>query len=152
MDKYFIAKGAEKKGPFTIEELKKMDLTNEYLIWKNDFVDWKPIASIPELQEDIMQVPPPTPFEILEESNKKNIGEVVTKTLIIFLILCVFIFFIMGGFKDDDYLLKNYGYGENAIFGGPEVIKKGLIYTSLFISTLITLIISYFDFKKYKKQ
>ena len=56
MENYFITRGTEKKGPFSIDALTKMALTNDYLIWKEGFEKWKPITEIEELKREENEV------------------------------------------------------------------------------------------------
>ena len=49
MRKYFIVVGFQRKGPFTIEELIKNNITKETLIWSFELGDNTPAGEIPEL-------------------------------------------------------------------------------------------------------
>jgi len=158
MEKYFITKGTKKEGPFSIDDLGKMTLTNDYLIWKEGFEKWKPITEIEELKSIVIETPPPTP---LQEKRKKQ-KSVFLKSLEIGVFripaFWLIMFIIMGGFAQDYSLEELYGKNDNfPIFGGADVIRKGLIYASLFISLIISLITTIIHYrinvlKSYKKK
>lgn len=57
---YYIAINQKQQGPFTIEELKKMNLPAQTLVWYKDLKNWIPISDFKELSED---TPPPLPKE-----------------------------------------------------------------------------------------
>lgn len=83
MKKYFINKGAEKKGPFTLEELKKMELTEDYLVWANGFDDWTKITDVEELKDIIIDTPPLTPMEKEKAKKKGSIIRVISSCVLI---------------------------------------------------------------------
>ena len=41
MKKYFYTNGDDKLGPFSIDELKEKNITNETFIWYEGLSDWK---------------------------------------------------------------------------------------------------------------
>ena len=49
MRKYFIVLGFQRKGPYTIEELKEQKITKESLIWFFELGDTKPASEIEEI-------------------------------------------------------------------------------------------------------
>jgi len=147
MEKYFITKGTEKKGPYSIEELSKMELTDDYLIWKDGFEKWKPITEILALKNNIIISPPPTPFQLKRTNQKLAIIKSLKTSGIWLPILWAAVFLIMGGYKSDNELENSYGYGDNAIYGGGSVIRQSLIWTSLLISFVISLIILFFVYR-----
>lgn len=51
MKKYYIAVSDDTQGPYTIEELKKLDVTKDSFIWCEGFEDWKKASEIPELSD-----------------------------------------------------------------------------------------------------
>ena len=70
--KFYFAKGGNKFGPKTLEELKTQELCCDTLIWHDGMENWTEIKDIPELYNilKINKLPPPLP---------KNEGK-VTKT------------------------------------------------------------------------
>jgi hypothetical protein len=147
MEKYFITKGKEKKGPYSIEELSKMELTDDYLIWKDGFEKWKPITEIIELKSSIIISPPPTPVQLKRANQELALAKSSKISGIWLLILWADIFLVMGGYKSDYELNASYGYGDNAIYGGGSVIRRTLIGTSLLISFVISLFILFFVYR-----
>jgi hypothetical protein len=57
--KYFIIKYGVKKGPYSISELKRMNLLNTTLVWCDGLEEWKPALEIQELNEITYNPPPP---------------------------------------------------------------------------------------------
>ncbi len=152
MEKYFITKGTERKGPYSIEDLQKMELTDDYLIWKDGFKKWEPITEIAELKNNIIISPPPTPAQ-LKIKDKKATFITSLKTSGIWLLgLWIAIFLFMGGYKNNNDLQEMYGYGENAIYGGGGVIREGLFWTSFLISFAVSLIILFFVYRNKTKS
>lgn len=60
MTLYYIAINQKQQGPFTIEELKRMNLPTQTLVWYKGLKNWIPISNVKELSED---TPPPLPTE-----------------------------------------------------------------------------------------
>ena len=63
---YYLADKNNRDKPFTLEQLKDKDLTNESLIWTEGMDDWKMLKDIPELSNLVVKpkptsVPPPIP-------------------------------------------------------------------------------------------
>lgn len=59
MKKYFYTDGQEKKGPYTLEELKQFEIQPDTLIWHEGLDDWQPASSISEMKEVLELNPPP---------------------------------------------------------------------------------------------
>jgi len=76
MTKYFIAKGNDKIGPFSLDELKDKNITSETFIWHEGLSDWQKASSISELSGIISLAPPPVQNQQVYnpevEMNKKN--------------------------------------------------------------------------------
>ena len=58
MREYFYLEGAEKLGPFTLEELKAQKINRNTKIWHKPWPNWKAAWQIPELAEHLKGVPP----------------------------------------------------------------------------------------------
>ena len=52
MTLYYIAINQKQQGPFTIEELKRMNLPTQTLVWYKGLKNWIPISNVKELSED----------------------------------------------------------------------------------------------------
>jgi hypothetical protein len=61
--KYYIYRNKTKEGPFTLEELSKMELTKDTYVWRNGFDNWKVITEVEELEDLVESTPPPVPIE-----------------------------------------------------------------------------------------
>lgn len=62
MQEYFIVLNEQKKGAFTLEELKTMGLSPTTLVWKEGMTEWEEARQFPELNDMITKsVPPPIP-------------------------------------------------------------------------------------------
>ena len=55
MIKYFIKLDEEQKGPLSIEELKGMNLTDQYLYWTDGLPSWRKITEIKEKYHHLRQ-------------------------------------------------------------------------------------------------
>ena len=60
--KYFIAVGGQQQGPYTIDELRSMEIYADTLVWKSGMPDWQPASAVEELS-GIVRTPstPPQP-------------------------------------------------------------------------------------------
>ncbi len=60
--KYFIAVGGQQQGPYTIDELRGMEIYADTLVWKSGMPDWQPASAVEELS-GIVRIPstPPQP-------------------------------------------------------------------------------------------
>ena len=72
--KYFIKLDNNQEGPFSIDQLKSMNLTDEYDYWTNEFPFWRKITDFDELKDFILILPPKIinlkEIEIEESSTK----------------------------------------------------------------------------------
>lgn len=137
MIKYFIKLGEEQKGPLSIEELKEMNLTDQYLYWIDGLASWRKITEIKELEGIVLKLPP---------SEDKNSNEILKKTqkyryiFICIVIVCTIIFFaLLGGFSDKYDLLDNYPGLASSSYGSEAALKmRGILLGfSIFISCII---------------
>lgn len=60
---YYAKIQSEKKGPFTIEEIKELRLSPKTLVWKSDSPDWLTASAFSELENSLIQEPPLLPEE-----------------------------------------------------------------------------------------
>ena len=51
MKKYFVRLGSKQHGPATIEELKKMNISRDTLVWFKGLSKWTPADQIPEIKD-----------------------------------------------------------------------------------------------------
>lgn len=68
MKEYYFIIGKEQKGPFSLEELKVNNLTNETLVWTEEMDGWEKLKNLPDLRDilKVKNVPPPLPSEFNE--------------------------------------------------------------------------------------
>ena len=69
MMKYYYAINNQKKGPFSIDELKKHNLNENTLVWYNGLKKWKMLKNVPELQ-NVLKQKSRTKYYLLEDNNK----------------------------------------------------------------------------------
>ncbi|MBS9771053.1 MAG: DUF4339 domain-containing protein [Trichodesmium erythraeum GBRTRLIN201] len=83
MKEYYIAKGEEKTGPFSLDEMKIQTFYADTLIWKEGWQDWIKASDVPELQQLINNAPPPIKLKedapIEDEVPKKDTQSIVDK-------------------------------------------------------------------------
>ncbi len=87
MKKYFYSDGKEKNGPFSFEELKDKNITEETLIWFEGLDRWTSAKYIKEIEEILEVSPPPLNSPIFEKTqveppplNLSNLPENKEKT------------------------------------------------------------------------
>lgn len=153
MIKYFIKFNDDQKGPLSIEELKEMNLTDQYSYWTEGYANWKKITELKELDGYVLKLPPTT------DSNQTKLEE-ITRTnkqrrnwFIALFALPLFFFF--GGFSDKYDLLEDYRGLASSSYGDEAAMKVRaiLLCFSLVISAIFGYLI-YFQqmFTTYKKH
>lgn len=159
MDKrYFIIKDGEKKGAYTFEELIKLEIFDNDLIWEKDFEDWTKASEIKELQDYLIFSPPPTPSEKKEIKIQKKKEEIqivflenskpffkyfIIASLVIALVLNFMVYFVAVNQIDSNHSAV---YDVNPIYLTKEEIRNpSLIFwnqlpTSLILGAIIGLV------------
>lgn len=76
MNEYFFLVGKDQKGPFTIEQMKGLGLSNETLIWTEGMKNWTMLKDIPVLAQTIKlkSVPPPPPPDTDKKISKTEVS------------------------------------------------------------------------------
>lgn len=73
MQTYYIHNGKHEEGPFTLEDLKEMDITRSTLIWYEEIDEWTNAGEIEELSSLFSKKPPPlnrdTKMSVLDNLN-----------------------------------------------------------------------------------
>lgn len=75
MSKYFIHNGKEQVGPYSLEDLRHIDIKRNCLVWRDGLDDWTKITDLSELNEILKNIPPdikkshstPPPISIKKE-------------------------------------------------------------------------------------
>lgn len=98
MKKYFMHNGTENTGPFSLEELKKHEITNLTPIWYEGLEEWTTAAQVKELHSIINIVP--LPQKSTAKQDKTSLSKVRfkglnRKHLIIGLSVFLFLIFIV---------------------------------------------------------
>ena len=57
MSQYYYTDGKERYGPYTLDELKDKNITQETLVWKEGLVDWVPARNLSDLQSLFLSTP-----------------------------------------------------------------------------------------------
>jgi hypothetical protein len=73
---YFISKDNKKEGPYTLDEVLAMRLTDDMLVWKEG-INWSKVSELPELMSVVIKTPPLLPSEVQKEYAAKRKALVV---------------------------------------------------------------------------
>lgn len=92
---YYYAKGRKKKGPYTEDELVKLKLKAETLIWTEGLDKWQPLSDF----DGVFKTPPPLPIEILPSRTNPR------KRLSVSLLLLVLL--LGGSFISTYFIIEN---------------------------------------------
>ena len=121
---FYYSRGREKKGPYTEDELVRLKLKPDTLIWTEGLEKWQPLSDF----NDIIKTPPPLPIEVLSNkpNQRKRIG--VPLALLVLLLGGSFIstYFIMENRRDDYMRLINNEIDQ--IFGNKTTLCEGKKY------------------------
>ena len=69
---FYYLDGKEQKGPYSIDQLKELNLKSDTLIWEESFDNWKPLRDVEELKVLLRKTPPPPPIIDTNASSKKE--------------------------------------------------------------------------------
>lgn len=61
MTTYYILEQGQKKGPFSLQELKKKNIQPTTYIWRLGMNNWTEAQEMPELSDLLQEIPPPVP-------------------------------------------------------------------------------------------
>lgn len=78
MKKYFLNDGTGQQGPFSLEELKTMNLKSDTPIWYDGLPSWTTAGALDELKDVIMHTPPP--FQSPQAAEEVKPAVTVTET------------------------------------------------------------------------
>ncbi|MEM9546085.1 MAG: DUF4339 domain-containing protein [Bacteroidota bacterium] len=116
MKEYYIAKGNEKLGAFSLEELKSQTIYSDTLIWKEGWENWKEASEVAELETIVRNSPPPIPqkskYTEVSHSADKNRYDIYEDEI-----------------RDEHY---NYDYSEIEDIAGVDY-KKAIYITAAYI-------------------
>jgi hypothetical protein len=115
---YFIENKSNKQGAFTLDELIKLDIYDDTLVWKAGWADWKKATEVEELEAYVILKPPPTKREKVQIVHKEKINKTLSKAPSKFLkiigialgmVILTALFGTMGN-MNDSYGLGIFGY------------------------------------------
>ena len=69
---FYYLDGKEQKGPYSIDQLKELNLKQDTLIWEETFDNWKPLREVEELKGLLKKTPPPPPIIDTNVTSKKE--------------------------------------------------------------------------------
>ena len=72
MKEFYIAKGEEKTGPFSIEEMGHQIFYSNSMVWKDGWDDWQKASDVPILVPYINNAPPPIKKPNTQEEKEKT--------------------------------------------------------------------------------
>lgn len=103
---YYIARGTEKTGPFSLEELQSQAIQPNTLIWKLGWSNWKEASQVAEIQVSFppAPTPPPVPVPKTDYSRVEDKAGVDYKRAMI--VTAVFVLFQLVG---RPWALQSYG-------------------------------------------
>lgn len=127
MKNYYYADGKEQKGPFTLDELKELNITKETKVWYEGMAKWGKAGEIESLSSLFNRLPPPIDDESIEpppiDSKSKRIKIIIISTFFILIVIAAYI----GIHKWQGYRLYNQGMDS--------LKKSGQIDSTLFFSS-----------------
>jgi hypothetical protein len=105
MANYHVSIQGQKSGPYTLEEVKAMNIADEDLVWNENMRDWQKAMDVIELYGHITITPPKLPENRLNE--KKAINQSLAYSLIPFFITLIWAFSRVLGSSDtnQEYLI-----------------------------------------------
>lgn len=115
--KYFIVSKGQKEGPYTVDELSRIEISSSTLVWSNDLTDWTEARNVPDLKNLLKNIPPPIPPKkkksplknVKNEQNQKTIFPYIIIPIIIGVFsLLSFYIYIYDVDKYDNYKVGSY--------------------------------------------
>ena len=152
--KYFVAQGSNKEGPYSIEELTKKGITDQYSIWTEGMENWLNAQEFAELKDILQRSPPPTPHEIKKQKNIAAIQGALIVSLILHIFVGVIVFIVAGGFlHGEDLVSISRNLPKPVCFSdGWDAKRFYLIVSFLLIPSPISLLNGYCSYKAIYKN
>lgn len=157
MKKYFISNKTKKDGPFSADEIKGLNLTDEYSVWCEGMDNWVKISEVDELNACFTKSPPPTQAELSKSHLITCIKNTTKATLLVHLLIGTLIFIITGGYLSGNDLVSIYSQPKlanlEAIYfaDGWDAKRFYLIFSYLY-TLPISILIGYFIYKKIRSD
>jgi hypothetical protein len=139
---YFISKNNSKEGPYTLEEVLAMRLTDDILVWKEG-ISWSNISELPEFKNIVIKTPPLLPHEIRKKEiaenyknrnllRKEKARSILHETFIYGLIVALIVTAVVANMAEN-----NYGDAKYHIFHAPGHETFGDFFKDLFLPTFL---------------
>lgn len=125
---FYYSRGRKKKGPYTKDELVKLKLKPETLIWTEGLDKWQPLSDF----DGLIKTPPPLPNEVQPNKIKPRKRIAVSLVLLVLLlgISIIATYYFIEGQKNDYlndliYEIDKIFNGNIVLCGGEEYLTKG---------------------------
>lgn len=59
--KYYLANNGTPEGPYSVEQLRALNISKSTLVWNQELTSWTPAGNVPELNICFNEVPPAPP-------------------------------------------------------------------------------------------
>lgn len=139
---FFILENGERRGPYTIEELRQNKLSPDTLVWAEGETDWRKAGDVPMLAELFPSSIPPVP-SVEEPSPRPAMPKTWLAESILVTAFCCLPFGIVGlvyaSKVESAYWAKDYGQAE--YYSG-----KAKMWTLLGVGVLVCLMVIYVIF------
>ena len=150
MEKYHLAIGKKQLGEYTKEELSKVELTKNHIVWNGSMEQWNKIVDVKELASLLKPIPPLTPSQEKMRVNRHSFVKSFKMGVWWFIISGLLLFTITGGFASNSYLTRRYIDQSNSpIWGtGNEIRFIIFICSFLLVAVPISLIMIFSQKRK----
>jgi hypothetical protein len=164
MKKYYLSIDGQQSGPYSLDELKTMQLTDQNLIWEEGMSSWVSVNQLVELKESVKLTPPPLPTNKFQELRILKIT--LTTAFVLFSLIFLYVYaVILGGFDNKydiesiykptlgmltDYQTTQFNLNKNFLYvnyDGDAIRYDILLPLSLMIAVLIPAIIGFIQYR-----
>jgi hypothetical protein len=121
MKEYYYLHKADKIGPISEEDLLKLNLNSDTLVWEKSFENWTKLCDIPDLNK---KMPPPLPESYLKTSKKIKLSILSFFTLLI--AFSGITYLILNSLIEDSK--SNLRQKVESIFNNRNIICDGINY------------------------
>lgn len=108
---YYYSDGDLKIGPLSIEELRKVGLTPDVLVWRTGMIEWIPAGKLMELNDFFPNTPPPLPGKNHIKKKGSGFSSVVKAFSICSIVVAVFMgIFAVVAMNNEDKVYQDGDY------------------------------------------
>lgn len=151
MRQYYIHVNGQPQGPFTIEELKKMNINRFTYVWAEDFEDWRKAEDVGELTSILIVTPPPftspsTPVKSAppQQNPNRRPDTHMAGAILVTLFFCLPLGLIAVVAANDVSTLYRAGDYQGAQEASDKAMKW--IYYSVFVGLFLYVLLAFFYF------